>query len=93
MEEKKSENVGYQVLITNIKWNKDTIGQYRVKHDNYDDLPTQFTLDIPDNIIKTNTSNTKDLIETFVFNFLTKKYGHEVNNCSIWLLLKDELVA
>ena len=89
MEEKKSENAGYQVLITNIKWNKDTIGQYRVKHDNYDDLPTQFTLDIPDNIIKTNTSNTKDLIETFVFNFLTKKYGHEANNCSIWLPLEN----
>lgn len=73
-------------------WHKDTIGQYHVKHDKYETLPLQFTLDIPENILKQNSNkfNLKDTIETFVFNFLTKKYGHEVNNCSIWLPLEEE---
>lgn len=81
----------YQVLVTNIKWHKEAIGQYRVKHDNYDALPTQFTLDIPENILNhknTKAYNVNDAIETFVYNFLTKKYEHEVNCCSIWLPLE-----
>lgn len=81
----------YQVLVTNISWCKDAIGQYRAKHDNYDTLPVQFALDIPENILNHRTNknyNVNDAIETFVYNFLTKKYEHEVNCCSIWLPLE-----
>lgn len=33
------ENRGYQVMITGIKWDSKTIGQYYVKHDKAAELP------------------------------------------------------
>lgn len=80
----------FQILITNISWNKNTIGQYRSKHDNYEDLPAQFALDVPEN--KMNEANKKqnvfnDVIESYAYDFLTRKFGHEVYHCQIWLPL------
>ena len=93
MEEQNFDTSNCQVLVTNIKWNKDQIGQYRVHHDKYETLPSQYTLDIPENVTKQAKSGKcelKEIVETFVFNFLSKKYGHEVNNCAIWLLTDDK---
>ena len=89
MEEKNQYANGYQVLITNIVWNKDTTGQYHIKYDKYDKLPKQFTLDLPESVFNQAKKNVfKDVIESFVYNFLTRKYNHEVNNCQIWLPLE-----
>lgn len=83
---------GYQVMITGIKWDSKTIGQYYVKHDKSGELPSQFTLDLPENVL--NQANKKkedfnDVVESFIYNFLTRKFGHEVNNCQIWLPLDE----
>ena len=80
----------YQIIITGISWKADSIRQYMSKKDN-EELPTQFTLDLPENVL--NQANKpenvfKDVIETFVYNFLTRKFGHEVYSCSIWLPLE-----
>ena len=40
----------YQVLITDVKWNKDTIKSYKTKKDN-ESLPDSFTLDLPVNVL------------------------------------------
>lgn len=84
---------GYQILITGISWNKESTKSYRTKSDvKVEDLPDQFTLDLPENIMnqakkKNNVFN--DVVESFVYNFLTHKFGHEVYHCQIWLPLED----
>ena len=83
----------YQVLITNITWNKDTIKHFKTKHDE-DELPTQFALDIPATVIK--QANKKgnvfnDIIETFVYNFLARKFNHEAYSCQVWLPLEYQV--
>jgi len=82
-------NDGYQSLITGITWNENSTRAYASKKDNIE-LPTQFTLDLPENVL--NQANKKDndfndVIESFVYNFLTRKFNHEVYSCSIWLPL------
>lgn len=92
-----NENNGYQILITGITWNKNSIKAYRSKSDiKYEELPDQFTLDLPENVMnqakkKHNVFN--DVVETFVYNFLTHKFGHEVYHCQIWLPLEDSVAA
>lgn len=84
----------YQVLITGIYWDKKTIGQRYVKYDKYDELPSQFTLDLSESVLKQANKKPEefnDVVETFCYNFLTKKFGHEVNNCQIWLPLEDDV--
>jgi len=80
-----------QVFITGITWNKNH-GTYNSRKVVYtDDLPVQFTLNIPENVLKQAKSaknNYYDIIETFVYNFLTHKFGYEVSSCSIWLPLE-----
>jgi len=80
---------GYQILITGITWNKNSVRAYSSKKDN-DELPSQFTLDLPENVLNQankQSNDFNDIIETFVYNFLTKKFNHEVYSCSIWLPL------
>lgn len=84
----------YQVLITGIFWSNRTTSQYRNKKDQDVELPTQFTLDLPENIL--NRANKKqndfnDVIEEFCYNFLTRKFGREVNRCQIWLPLEEKV--
>ena len=86
------ENHGYQVMITGIKWDSKTIGQYYVKHDKAAELPQQFTLDLPENVLaqaKKKMNEFNDVVESFIYNFLTRKFGHEVNRCQVWLPLED----
>ena len=80
----------YQIIITGISWKADSIRQYVSKKDN-GELPTQFTLDLPENVLhQANKPGNafKDVVETFVYNFLMRKFGHEVYSCSIWLPLE-----
>lgn len=77
-----------RILITNITWNKNAIHS----HSSKEELPTQFAIDLPENVI--NQANKKgndynDIIESFTYNFLTRKFDHEVYSCSIWLPLEN----
>lgn len=92
--EAKSDDISNdQVLITGITWNKNSLSSYHTKKDDEDvELPTQFTLNIPDNVLKQAgkpRNNYYDVIESFVYNFLTHKFNHEVYSCSIWLPMEQ----
>lgn len=79
-----------QILITGISWKKTTIHQYRSKKDIIEELPTQYVIDVPQNVLNQankKTNNFNDVIESFVYNFLTRKFNHEVYHCQIWLSL------
>ena len=80
----------YQILITGITWNKKSMRAYASKKDNYE-LPTQFVLDLPENVLNQASkkeNNFNDVVESFVYNFLSHKFNHEVYSCSIWLPLE-----
>lgn len=80
---------GYQVIVTGITWSKEIIGKYRSKKDFSENLPEQITFVIPQNIVnKENTPIFNDLIETFVYNLLAKRFNHIAYHCQIWLPLK-----
>ena len=88
MQDIESNDNNNQILITNITWNKKAIHSHSKQED---DLPTQFAIDLPENVV--NQANKKDnvykdVIESFVYNLLTRKYDHEVWSCSIWLPLE-----
>ena len=80
-------NPSYQVLVCNIYWNSKAYSTYGKKISQAD-LPIQMSIDIPSSVMlqaNKNKSNFNDIIEQFVINLLYKKFGHEVNNCQIWL--------
>jgi len=95
-EDSGSEQKSYQIYVTDITWNENTIGNYRSRSDKYENvenLPKQFSLDLQDGLLaqaNKNPAEFNDVIETFVYNFLTRKFGHEVYHCSIFLPLEDE---
>lgn len=85
------EENGYQVLVCNIYWGKKAYSA-AAKKMQPSDLPAQISLDIPTGVlaeIKKKPSEESSIIEQFVYNLLHKKFGHEVNNCQIWLPLED----
>lgn len=93
-----NENNGYQILITGISWNPKSTKAFATKKDAEEELPSQFILDLPENVYnQANKSNNifNDVIESFIYNFLTRKFNHEVYHCQIWLPLeeKNEKVA
>lgn len=79
-----------QVIATGIIWNKTPKGQFHSYRDTLpDDLPDSFTFDLPEDVydrVKSATSQdaANDILETFTYNFLTKKFNHEVFSCSAW---------
>lgn len=80
----------YQVMVANIVWNKESNRQFRSKYDAKKELPDQMTFDIPaDRITKfqKNMATFNDEIESYIYNTLTGKFGHEVQHCQIWLPL------
>ena len=84
-----NEQVGYQVLVCNIKWN--TTKQVAKKHKDVE-LPAQLSFDIPETVLaqaKKSKNAFNDIIESFICNILYRKFGHEVNFCQIWLPLED----
>lgn len=96
LEDKKPE--GYQVLISDITWNPKSNRPYYSKRDDDQELPTQFAYDIPEGFLKSlvkkhpaaaESIGFKDAIETHCYDFLTRRFGHEVYSCSIWLPLEN----
>lgn len=82
----------YQVYVNDINWSEKPISSnYQGKKDHRFQgfLPKELTFDIPANVIEQTVKNPKDandIIETFIYNTLTRKFMHEVMNCQIWLL-------
>lgn len=77
----------YQVFVANIFWSKRLFKGAR-KATPEKELPMHISLDIPDQVLKEankNATNFNDVVETFCYNLLSKKFGREVNNCQIWL--------
>ena len=82
---------GYQVIVTNITWSKDTVGKFRSKKDFTDRLPDQMSFNLPDSLAKKDgKEGFKDEVETFTYNFLTKRFNHEVYSCQIWLPCEEQ---
>ena len=78
----------YQVFVANIHWSKKPLKN--VKKTNKDSLPEYMSLDIPNQVLhEANKSKTNfnDVIESFCYNLLTKKFGWEVTGCQVWLPL------
>lgn len=79
-----------QVIATGIIWNKKPREQYHSYRDTaFDDLPDSFTFDLPEDVydrVKRAKSQdaANDILETFTYNFLTKKFNHEVFSCTPW---------
>lgn len=79
-------NTEYQVIVTGITWSKETLGKYRSKKDFTSKLPEQTVFVIPQSIAsKEGAPDFNDMVETFVYNLLAKKYNHIANRCQIWL--------
>ena len=73
------------VVVVNIRYNPISIDGVRTKRKN---LPEFFVLDLPERITQLPDKSEQkyfDLIETFVYNTLTKKFQAEVANCQIWI--------
>lgn len=80
----------YQVLVTEITWNEKHIKGYQ-KRQSSDQLPNQFNVDLPKQLAaQQKLPAFKDNVESFVYNLLTRKFGHEVYSCQIWLPLEEE---
>lgn len=80
-----------QILITGIYWSKDVIGKYRSKKDADEKLVDQISIDLPQGILdKKDMPEFYDIVETFVYNFLAKRFNHIANRCQIWLPLENE---
>ena len=78
------------IFITNIKWWKDAEIKNKI---NQSELPESFQISIPNNMIdlyKTNFEVFKDDIESFIYNFLTRKFGIKVSFCQIWLPIEEK---
>ena len=81
------------IYITNIKWHM----TYSVKStlSSSEELPNEYSLSIPGYLMQMKNAadpqkeqKFRDEIETFVYNFLSKKFGAECSYCQIWLPLK-----
>ena len=80
-----------QVTVTGITWNmakpREQFHSYR--DTSPADLPESFTFDLPEDVyrrVKNAESQdvANDILETYAYNFLTKKFNHEVYSCSAW---------
>lgn len=73
------------VIVVNISYARISMDGTLSKKKN---LPSFFVLDLPERITQLpDKSDQKylDLIETFVYNTLTKKFQTEVTGCQIWI--------
>lgn len=73
------------VIVVNIKYAKTSRDGTPSKRKN---LPEFFVLDLPERITQLpDKSDQKylDLIETFVYNTLSKKFQTDVEYCQIWI--------
>lgn len=73
------------VIAVNIRYSKNSMDGKPSKRKN---LPDTFVLDLPERITQLpDKSDQKylDLIETFVYNTLSKKFQTNVEYCQIWI--------
>lgn len=85
MENEITAEVENGIIIANIKWWKGHETKTKV---NWNELPDSYQLSIPNNMIsmyQNEYDKFLDEIETFCYNFLTRKFGVEVSYCQIWL--------
>lgn len=83
--EKINPNVAY---IVNIKYFSDRNLKPTKKRKNKDELFDNYILDIPPKIFDMREKKKDiylDIVETFVYNTITKKTGREVSHCQIYL--------
>lgn len=79
----------YNVIVTGLKWNNESVGKYRSKKDFLNKLPEQTVVVLPENVTKhKNSDNFYDIVESFVYTYLMKRYNHIANYCQIWLPLE-----
>lgn len=72
---------GYQILVVNIKYGKEIGSKLKEK-------PDMAILDVPDNVLRhKNKEDFEDVVESFAYNTVTKKYGAEVYKCQVYLPL------
>ena len=81
-----------QVIVVNVAWNNVKSmfsSKYRGKNKKEDrSFPTSFVLDLPDVVYSMKESSEKtDAIESFAYNYLSKKFNCEVNKCQVFLPL------
>ena len=72
----KDNTAGSQVMICNIVWNGKSA-----------ELPKQLMFDIPEGVLEQankNKNSFNDIIETFCYNALWRKFKCEVNFCQVW---------
>lgn len=81
-----TEEKAYEVFVANVVWDPKS---FRASKKDVE-LPTQLSIAIPENVLRqaNKPSNVfNDIIESYVYNTLTRKFGHEVWHCQIWLPL------
>lgn len=73
-----------KLVVTNIKYNINNIIHNGCKTK---DRPDTMEIDIPNTLREYNYNDVKfrDYIESFVYNFISRKFGIEVSFCQIWL--------
>lgn len=72
------------VIVVNVKFARKTREGKNTKRS----MPDSFVLDLPERITMFEDKNSQqylDLIETFVYNTLSKKFQTDVWSCQIWL--------
>jgi hypothetical protein len=76
---------GYWIQVVNIVWGRD-VGERKKK-----EKPSETVLDVPEEILKNRKNGERflELVETFAYNVLMRKYGAEVMNCQIYLPTED----
>lgn len=78
-----------QVIVTSITWSKDSLSKFASKKDFSVKLPEMFTFDLPASILaQEEKPNYYDIVETFVYNFLARRFNHIAYHCQIWLPIK-----
>ena len=85
MEEEDIEFTSSTIIAVNIKYHP---SHYRTKKlpDTEENYPSSVILDLPDKVLsKITESNYEDIIESFVYNTLSGKFGREVTYCQIYL--------
>ena len=94
--ENRTQEENSTIYITNITWHtkQNVIAALSYKQG---DLPAEYSLSIPGYLADLRLAKDiesqakfKDEIETFVYNFLTKKFGVECSSCQIFLPLDDK---
>ena len=72
---------GYQITVVNIKYGNEFSKRSK-------DRPEMVTLDVPEALLKMKDEDGEkflELVESFAYNTVTRKYGAEVTHCQIYL--------